>query len=80
MSLIRKLLSDQTGHDEERLRLEGLRQVQRIRSKVQSHRSGSEAAEIARDALSQHGTYRGHFEHICNQVADELELIEQLLN
>ena len=80
LSLIRKLLSDQTGHDEERLRLEGLRQVQRIRSKVQSHRSGSEAAEIARDALSQHGTYRGHFEHICNQVADELELIEQLLN
>ena len=52
----------------------------RIRSTLVSHRGGSEADQIARDALSQHRTYRSHFEHICNQVADELELIEQLLN
>ena len=79
LSLLRKLLSDQTGQDEERLRLEGLRQVQRIRSMVNSHRSGSDADQIARNALSQHGSYRGHFEHVCNEVADELELIEQVL-
>ena len=52
LSLLRKLLSVQTGQDEERLHLEGLRQVQRIRSKVQSHRSGSEADEMAKNALS----------------------------
>ena len=79
LSLLRKLLSDQTGQAEERLRLEGLRHVQRIRSKVQSHRSGSEADEMAKSALAQHGTYRCHFEHVCNQVAEELELIEQVL-
>ena len=79
LTLIRKLISDQTGHDGERLRLEGLRQVQRVRSKVQSHRSGSEADDMAKNAIAQHGTYRGHFEHVCNQVADELELIEQIM-
>lgn len=79
LSLIRKLISDQVGQDEERLRLEGLREVQRIRSKVYSHRSGSEADEMAKNALAQHETYRGHFENVCNQVADELVLIEQVL-
>ena len=79
LSLLRKLLSDQTGLDEERLRLEGLRRVWQIRSMVSSHRSGSAADQIARDALSQHRSYRGHFEHVCNQVADELELIEQVM-
>ena len=79
LSLLRKLLSDQTGLDEDRRNLEGLRLVWQIRSTVASHRGGSEADQIAKDALSQHGTYRGHFDHVCNQVADELELIEQVL-
>ena len=77
LSLIRKLLSTQTSQDGGHQRLEGLQEVQKIRSKVQSHRSGSEADQMAKSAIAQHGTYRGHFEHVCNQVADELELIEQ---
>ena len=80
LSLIRKLLADQTGQDEERLSLEGLRLVWLIRSRVNSHRGGSDADQIARDALSQHGSYRAHFEHVCNQVADELGPIEQVLD
>ena len=80
LNLLEKLLPAQTGQNQGRRRLEGLRLVWRIRSTLVSHRGGSDADQIARDALSQHGTYRGHFEHICNQVADELELIEQLLN
>ncbi len=80
LALLEKLLPAQTGQDQGRRRMEGLRLVWRIRSTLVFHRGGSEADLIARDAISQHGTYRGHFEHICNQVADELELIEQLLN
>ena len=79
LSLMRKLLSDQTGEDEDRRSLEGLRLVWQIRSTVASHRGGSDAGEIARGAISEHGNYRGHFDHVCNQVADELELIELVL-
>ena len=57
--------------------LEGLRQAQSIRSKVQSHSRGTEADEIARNALVEHGTYREHFKHVCDQIADELEMIEE---
>ena len=79
LSLMRKLLSDKTGLDEGLRNLEGLRLASRIRSTVASHGDGSKADQIAKDALSQHGTYRGHFDHVCNQVADEIELIEQVL-
>ena len=61
------------------MNLEGLRLVWQIRSMVASHRSGSDAEKIARNAISEHGSYRGHFEHVCNQVSEELELIEQVL-
>ena len=79
LNLIEKLLPAQTGQNQGRRRPEGLRTVQQIRSTLVSHRSGSGADQIARDALSQHGTYRGHFEYVCGQVADELEQIEQIL-
>ena len=34
---------------------------------------------MAKNALVEHGTYREHFEHICNQIANELETIEKIL-
>ncbi|MYC38253.1 MAG: hypothetical protein F4X66_15270 [Chloroflexi bacterium] len=80
LNLIEKLLPAQTGQGQGRRPLEGIRVVQRIRSTLASHRPGAEADQIARDALTQHGTYRAHFEHVCGQVADELELIEQVLD
>jgi hypothetical protein len=61
-------------------RLEGLRTVQLIRSKVKGHSSGSEAMELAHDALKQHDTFAGHFEHVCRMVADELERIQRLFS
>jgi hypothetical protein len=59
-------------------RLEGLRTVQLIRSKVKGHSSGGEATELALNALKQHETFAGHFEHVCKMVADELNRIERL--
>jgi hypothetical protein len=58
--------------------LEGLRTVQLIRSKVKGHSGGREAAELAHQAMKQHETFTGHFEHVCKMVADELSRIERL--
>ena len=61
-------------------RLEGLRTVQLIRSKNRAHAAGSEAAELADRALREHGTYSAHFEHVCGSVAEELQLVEEVLS
>ena len=70
LALIEKLL------DGER-RLDGLRTVQLIRSKVDAHSRGSTASDLANKALQEHGTYSAHFENVCRTVTDELKLIEQ---
>ncbi len=58
-------------------KLVGLRTVQLLRSKAKGHSGGSEAEQLAQDALIEHETYGNHFRHICTQVAEELEKIEQ---
>ena len=77
LSLLEKLLTSQVSGDGHPTRLQGLRAAYGIRSKVQSHIGGTEADEIARNALVEHGSYREHFENICNQIAKELEQIEE---
>ena len=58
-------------------RLDSLRLVQRIRSKVDAHIGGDEAESLSTEALQKHGSYASHFNHVCRQVIDELKLIEQ---
>lgn len=58
-------------------RLDSLRLVQRIRSKVDAHIGGDEAESLSTEALKKHGSYAPHFDHVCRQVIDELKLIEQ---
>lgn len=58
-------------------RLGSLRLVQRIRSKVDAHIGGDEAESLSTEALQKHGSYASHFDHVCQQVIDELKLIEQ---
>ena len=70
LALIEKLLDDERS-------LDGLRAVQRIRSKVDAHSRGSDAIDLANNALREHETYSDHFENICKIVTDELKLIEQ---
>ena len=77
LTLLEKLLQSQTPADGGTAKLNGLKQAQLIRSKVHSHSGGTEAQELARNALLVHRTYREHFEHVCNQIADELEKIEE---
>ena len=77
ITLLEKLLNKGNSYDEAQ-KLIGLRTVQLLRSKAKGHVSGSEAEQLAQDALMEHETFSNHFQHICTQVADELEMIEQL--
>ena len=72
--LLERLLSG-VSHPGTPTRFEGLRTVQLIRSKVAGHTAGSEAKQIARDAIANHGSYRDHFAHISGLVAQELKAI-----
>ena len=58
---------------------EGLRTVQRIRSKVKGHAGSSEAKQIAQAALSTHETFGGHFNHVCELVIAEMTTIQRLM-
>ena len=58
---------------------QGLRTVQRVRSKVKGHAGSSEAKEIAQSALAKHETFGGHFTHVCGLVAAEMEAIQRLM-
>ncbi len=79
IALLEKLLS-KTGAVGERQKLDGLRTVQLLRSKAKGHAGGSEAQQLAQDALMEHETFTNHFRHVCTQVADELEIIERRMS
>ena len=78
LALLRRALSsDARGGSSGKL--EGLRAVQMIRSKVDAHVGGAESDQLSRAAILDHGTYAAHFEHVCRMVVDELEKIEGTL-
>jgi hypothetical protein len=58
-------------------RLQGLRMVQNLRSKAKGHVSGSEAEELAQQALMEHETFGNHFRQVCALVVNDLEAIER---
>ena len=57
-------------------RLNGLRTVHNIRSKLVAHSSSTEATKLFRDAIKKHGSLHAHFEYVCRQIIVELEEIE----
>lgn len=76
IALLERLL---TGNKTSEIkRLAGLRTAQNLRSKAKGHVGGSEAAELAQEALTEHETFAGHFKHVCQGVAEDLETIERL--
>ena len=60
------------GFEEERAReiTKPLHQLHSLRSKLKGHASGGEAVDIKRHVLAEHGTYRQHFDVLC-QACDE---------
>ncbi len=74
--LLEKLINLSNESTSER-KLVGLRTVQRIRSKAKGHSSGSEASQLASDAIKDHGSFRNHYQYVCSLMVDELNLIEK---
>ena len=77
LALLRKLLLG-CRETAEVQTLDGLREVQRIRSKVAAHPGGTDAAKLVKGVLMEYETYTTHFEAICRKVVKELEAIEKL--
>lgn len=80
IALLEKLLNNGDSKSDELQKLIGLRTVQLLRSKAKGHVGGSEAEQLAQNALMEHETFANHFRHVCTQVADELETIEKLIS
>lgn len=77
--LLEKLLNHGVNVADKK-QLLGLRMVRRVRSKAKGHSGGSEAEQLARDALAQHETFAGHFKYVCELVSDELKAIERFFS
>jgi hypothetical protein len=75
ITLLEKLLSIIPANEEGK-KLIGLRTVQHLRSKVKGHVAGSEAEQLAQNAIIEHETYANHFKHVCAQVAKDLKSVE----
>ena len=75
LRLTERLISFQQQNNKP-FRLTGLRAAQLIRSKVAAHDGGRQARKIADQAMLDHGTYKAHFEHICDQIAIELQQMQ----
>lgn len=74
IALLEKLLNFDR-YESEPASLAGMREAQRIRSKVKGHVAGSEANQIAKAAISDHGSYKEHFTNLCSRIAAELEAV-----
>jgi hypothetical protein len=61
-----------------RQKLLGLRTVQHLRSKAKGHALGSDADELAQDALMEHESYTNHFKSVCELVAAEMDHLEKV--
>ncbi len=76
ISLLEKILIDNPWSGESQ-KLEGLRAVHFLRTKLKGHIGGEEAEKIAQDVIRVHETFGNHFQEVCKQLFDDLEKIER---
>lgn len=55
--------------------ISSLHNVHNIRSKVKGHTLGTEAEEIRKNSLKEFGSYRKHFEKLCADCDESIEII-----
>lgn len=51
--------------------------VHNLRSILKGHTSGSESEKIKKEALSVHGSFRRHFEKVCSDCDESIEIIAE---
>ncbi|WP_262964286.1 hypothetical protein [Methylobacter psychrophilus] len=49
--------------------------VHNLRSVLKGHTSGTKAEKIRKDALTEHGSFRKHFEKICTDCDESIEIL-----
>lgn len=59
-------------------KLNAMRTVQFIRTKVKGHASGQEVEKIVRDIIAQHENFTNHFKDTCAELVEELKAIANL--
>lgn len=79
INLLERLLH-KNGTLDRNQKLNGLRTVQNLRSKVKGHAGGNDADQLAHDALMQHESYTNHFNSVCEMVAIDLSTIEESIS
>lgn len=79
LALLERILIGQ-GAFEDGDRLDGLRTVQRLRTESAAHVSSGGGLDSAKSVLDEHGTFTAHFESVCEDVCQELDLIESVLS
>lgn len=75
LSLLEKLI-DFNNKSDDKVKLNGLRTAQIIRTKTKGHSAKNDAEQLALRALSEFETYASHFRHICEEIHDELQIIQ----
>lgn len=62
------------------IKLNGLRNLQKLRSTLFAHESGEKALEIATEKRLEYDSFDGHFQNLCKIINDELLIIEEKLD
>jgi hypothetical protein len=67
------------GFEEEHAReiMSPFHTVHNYRSILKGHTSGSEAETIRRESLTEHGSFRKHFEKLCSDCDESIEIITE---
>lgn len=76
LQLVEECLSA-LGYDDEQGKelVAPLRKIHNLRSKLKGHASGDSAIEIRKEVLTNHQSYRKHFESLCSGCADSIRTI-----
>ena len=78
LNLIEKLLRCNSSNERD-FRLQGLRDAQLIRTKLEAHASKKTANSLAKDALKKHDSFTEHFNNVCEKIICELQIIEKTM-
>lgn len=61
--------------DHARQIMSSFHEIHNLRSKVKGHTSGQEADTLRKAALQKFGSFRKHFEHICSECDESLDVL-----
>ena len=73
------LLASGFAEDNARNAVASLREAHDLRSKVKGHASGKDGSAIKKQILKDHGSYKGHFQALCQRCDESMRAIAEAL-